>query len=1186
MNKENVMKYRLGLDLGVGSIGSAVIELDENGNALDIKDAGVRIFEVSEGAEGRRVKRTARKNLIRTRKRLQLLARKLFENGLWVNDTPEGTEKLRSKSPYTIRYEALNEKLSSPYYVGRAILHLAKHRGAGFVSAAEELKDEEVTEEENKKTKRLSSYEQMVKHLKETNSRTIGEYFYNRLEKTNHKNMNKSVIRQKRYKKKDSVVDYAIPRYLVKDEFNQIWDNQAKYFQEMNKEGLKQEIFDILFYEKSVAPFAVGKCIYFRDEDRLLKAHPLSEMRRIYEEVNNIRLETKKLTLKQRDLIINELLLKGENAGKQKIKKLLNLTGQVKISLVDDKVIKAYLYSRKEFQDIEYIKNLSEEKLVDFIEFLAEPKEDINNPNSRLLNEDSLIKKLKVILNIDDEKVIGEILTKLPKDRGMIGKSASLILVREMKKEVLSQREITDRLAKDDKRFEASEEIARKMQGKYELLPYYGEILVTDTQYYPPLIHNYKKSILPTLSIKEQNALNNELTYGKVANPAVHMILNQLRLVVNDIIRIYGRPYEISIELGRNVGKPKKEKNGNKEKQKENEKLNNEAKKYLLEHKIYINKDNIRKYKLAKKQNFIDAYEPSRPIPQTQYYGKILFPGFEVEHIIPRAEGGTDTMENLCLVNEKDNKDKGNMFAYEYFMKNKTPETIRAILENARRSMPEKAWRFEPNAREEYKKFGDNMETTRYMTDTRYVSKLAMRYLRSIVDCNNIHENRIIPIKGKQTAKFRKQWYLDGLEYDLMGLSNEVPRRVSCDTYWIDEDTGEIIMGEEKPDIDGNWHKKFDKSNKEWFSKPRIDHRHHAIDAITVACISREMINKIANETTLYKFNAPLPLISTNSTLQFRNRVLSVLKDVKVSHKPNHTKNGELHKATGKTILCKNPEPNDKDVFITVYTRKIHNTIKSFKDLDKLLVKNTIKDEWHERIKEDRIKQAKLKEHFELYSNTAEQILIRENENATREGKTEIEITEGRILTKSFQIIQDEGLWNGENFYEYECKSSLIYIDKHKIAYNSDNNHCMDIYELNGDIKGEVITRFNINKLNFISQWKKDGGKPIWSVQQGDILELDTPDEWKTYVYNERCLAEVIKFRYGRNQLGLKLINDARNGEQKEKKFDYMLPDSKMKHLEDKGVKWLCKHKARKIELTPFGKIKKKHKVLWDGKKN
>ena len=38
------MKYRLGLDLGVGSIGSAIISLDDDNNAVDIVDAGVRIY--------------------------------------------------------------------------------------------------------------------------------------------------------------------------------------------------------------------------------------------------------------------------------------------------------------------------------------------------------------------------------------------------------------------------------------------------------------------------------------------------------------------------------------------------------------------------------------------------------------------------------------------------------------------------------------------------------------------------------------------------------------------------------------------------------------------------------------------------------------------------------------------------------------------------------------------------------------------------------------------------------------------------------------------------------------------------------------------------------------------------------------------------------------------------------------
>ncbi len=1155
------MKYRLGLDLGVGSIGSAIIELDNDGNAVDIKDAGVRIFEVSEGAEDRRIKRTARKNLIRRRKRLQLLAEILYQNELWVSEDPVGTDKIRSKCPYKIRHDALTKKLSNIHYVGRAILHLAKHRGAGFVSAAEELKNEDVTEEISK-NKKLSSYEQMAKHLRDTDSKTVGAFFYKRMQEGFKKDENdefiapeKRIIRQKADALK-KIVDYAIPRYLVKDEFHQIWDEQAKYFNQMNKEGLKQQVYDILFYEKSVAPFATGKCIYFLDEDRLLKAHPLSEMRRIYEQVNNIRLKTimgrERLSLEQRDLIVNELLLKGENAGKQKIKKVLGLSGQIDISLDDDenkkaKPIEAYLYSKKEFQDIDYIRNLSNEKLIELIDFLAEPKENPQKAHSRLLNEDNLVKRLKEMFEIDDEKVIEDILTKLPKGRSMLGYTASKMLVDEMKKAVLSPREITDRLKRTDKHFEAAEEIARNKQGTYEKLPYYGEILMTDTQPIPPLV------------IENNKSLNeDEIRWGKVANPAVHMILNQLRLVVNDIIRIYGRPHEICLEVGRDVGMSIKKKNAFEAEQRQNEKLNEEAKKYLSEHNMYVTPKNILKYKLYKEQCFMDAYDPTKKIPQN-------FAGFEIEHLCPQADDGSDTYNNLCLTDRSDNLGKGKLFPYEWFcIKYKdNPEFIREILDKARKNTPKKAWRYEPDARENYYENGDKDETGRYLTDTRYVSKMAMRYLKAIVDYHQdvsqkTIPNRVFAVRGKQTAELRRRWNLQGLEYDLMGL--DIPRYFMLSEEKIDPKTGEIKDREKNP---------------EWMPKPRIDHRHHAMDAIVVACVEWWMIQAMSDEEKMKK--AYIKHNPLKNVPHFRERIVEVLKQVNVSHKPNHSKLGQLHKETGRTVLCVNPE--DESSLITVYSRKILQTIKSIKDLDKLLVGSTIKDEWHPDISKSRIKQAKLKQDFETYIKTAEQILIHENELGVLEGKKEIKITEGRILMKAFHLIQDEKLWVGDSFKCYENNSSLVYIPKHKLAYEGRNNHCVDFYELDKKVGWEVIKRFDVNQQDFTPDWKQKGAKPIWSIQQGDILELNTPDEWKGYTDNRRCLARVKKFSDG--QASIDYITDARMTSPKDKNLKYMFVDTL-----SKGLLFYTKNRARKVELTPFGKMKKKHKALWHGTKN
>lgn len=323
-------------------------------------------------------------------------------------------------------------------------------------------------------------------------------------------------------------------------------------------------------------------------------------------------------------------------------------------------------------------------------------------------------------------------------------------------------------------------------------------------------------------------------------------------------------------------------------------------------------------------------------------------------------------------------------------------------------------------------------------------------------------------------------------------------------------------------------------------------------------------------------FKLPLPLSSVESLADFRRKVVEILKKVNVSHKPEHSKAGQFHKETGRTVLCSNPD--DPDALVTVYKRKILQVVKSKKDLTKLLIPETIKNEWHDKIEENKIKQEKLVRDFELYMNTAEQVLIAENEQAVAEGKKEIKITESRIIVKAFQIIQEKGLWKGDQFKCYENSRSLVCIPKHGVAYEAQNNHRIDFYRKDQKIGWEVIRCFDVNQPNFVPQWKKDGGKIVWSIQQRDLLELDTPEEWKSYTNDERCLAKVKKFSAGR--IALDFISDARMTSPQDKTKDYLLVDTL-----ERGLKYLKDHHARKIELTPFGKIKKKHKVLKDGEK-
>ena len=1112
------MKYNLALDIGVGSIGTSVIELDKKDNRLRLVDAGVRIFEVSEGAETRRTNRSTRKNLRRTAKRLNLLAKKLFENGLWVNPDPAGTKKMRKISPYQIRRNALYEKLENPNYIGRAILHMAKHRGAGWLSEENQSKDEIIDETINNK-KNTSPFDKLYKEMQKNNVQTVGEYLWTRLK--NHK-----AVRQKT---KYNPVNYRIPRYLLKEEFNKIWDKQAKYFDQMRADGLKNEVFSILFFERPSVPYAIGKCIYYTDEDRLSTIHPLAEMRRIYEEVNNLRVinifsEKRHLTIEERDKIINELLLRGENAGKRNIKKILNVEVDI------DKSIKAFLYSTSDFQNINYLQHCSKEDLEQFSEFVANPVNPCDK-EGRLYTEAEFIEVLKNKYKIGDEQEIGKLLSKLPKGRrGSLGKTATNKILEKLKEKVISHREATDELKKYDEHFRAVEELYRENQGKYNELPYYGEILRTYTQSIPPFV------------LKNNNNLNDdEKKFGKVANPGVHRILNQIRLVVNEVIRHYGRPHSINIELGRDVGLSEEQKKSLEKIQKDNEKKNEEAKNYLKERNIKITSTNILKYKLAKEQNFIDIYNATVMSQK--------FEGMEIDHIIPREKGGSDTFNNLCLANSNNNNEKDNMFPYNYFKNKKSPEEFREIMKKIReiyQKNPGKLWRFEEDAEKKFRNEGDNDETNRYLTDTRYVTKLAQQYLRAILNYEHGYDDvvhtRILAVRGKETARLRKYWNLEGLEYELMGL--DIPK----------------YLDNEK-----------ENRNKEWFSKPRIDHRHHAMDAIVLGCATRSLLQKMQRDND---FKVNIPLSDVKSINEFRKKVIGFLKNIKISHKPERSKSGELHKATKRTVVHK----NDKSVFI-VY-RRAFDCLKSVKDLNKLIVNDKFLNEWNPEIKIDREKQFEFQRNILNYLDKSKQILEEENKKKIAEGKSGEKITEAKIIKKAIDVLIDEGKWKERSFRYYEESNALIFIKRHNAAYESGNNYCMDFFQKSdGKVGWELINRFNANNPDFKPEWQKQKeNKPLWYVCISDLLELDTPEEWKRYTNNERCLARVKKMTLG--ELSIDYISDARMTSPPKKEIKYMHVDTL-----NRGLKFFAEHNARKIELTPFGKIKRKHKKLWSGEK-
>ena len=145
------MNYTLGLDIGIASIGWAVLRNDEQEEPCRIENLGVRIFDKAEQpktgaslAAPRRQKRSQRRTIRRRRFRKERIRNLIASVGLMSR---EDIEKLFAdtgyeKDVYTLRAEGLDRLLEKEEWV-RVLIHLNQRRGYRSNSKAEEAQDKE-----------------------------------------------------------------------------------------------------------------------------------------------------------------------------------------------------------------------------------------------------------------------------------------------------------------------------------------------------------------------------------------------------------------------------------------------------------------------------------------------------------------------------------------------------------------------------------------------------------------------------------------------------------------------------------------------------------------------------------------------------------------------------------------------------------------------------------------------------------------------------------------------------------------------------------------------------------------------------------------------------------------------------------------------------------------------------------
>ena len=330
-------------------------------------------------------------------------------------------------------------------------------------------------------------------------------------------------------------------------------------------------------------------------------------------------------------------------------------------------------------------------------------------------------------------------------------------------------------------------------------------------------------------------------------NPTVARTRNELRKVVNNLIDMFGKPDLIRVEVARDVGSSKRQRQEKADGIRRQERRRKAAREKLQENGILgPSRADVEKWMLWEECGHRCPYTGD-----SICFDDLFGTGkFEVEHIWPRSLSLDDSFRNKTLCRRDVNADKGNRIPYDFFRND--PDEWAAV---ANRLHEMKAPRggigmsFGKIRRFLAESIPEDF-ATRQLNDTGYAAREAVSYLKMLwPDAGPEAPVRVQAVSGRVTAHLRRLW----------GLNN------------ILADDGE---------------------------KTRADHRHHAVDALTVACCHPGVTQRLSrywqdqDNPGASKPHLPPPWAAIR--IDAEQAVAAIV----VSHRVRKKLSGPLHKET------------------------------------------------------------------------------------------------------------------------------------------------------------------------------------------------------------------------------------------------------------------------------------------------
>ena len=829
-----------GFDIGVTSIGFAVVDYEPTRDTGEIIRLGVRIFPEARDPDGaplnqaRRAKRMMRRQLRRRRERRRRLNEALATHGLLPRfGSPEWGGVMQT-DPVALRAEGLTRALT-PYEFGRSLYHLAKRRHFSGREIEEDTSLEDSADEKAAKSGREST----IRALK-ASGQTLSEYLAARPQSERKRGV------------------HAL-RQHVKEEFDRLWRAQERHHPQFREAGFRETLEDIIFSQRPVfwRLNTLGECALEPGAALLPKGGWLSAQRRMLDKLNVLQISggnARPLDRDERDAILAKLqtqhsmswasvrttlepVFKERGDSAKTLKFNLELGGEPKL-----------------------LGNSVEAKLADIFDGAWS-----DHPHKHAIRH-----AVHARLWSADYGVIGtqRVVIKPAAHRTRDRRTAAETFARDFG----ATQEQVEKLAlmSFPTGWDAfSETAVEKILPELEAGTTLGALLNA------PDFEPWRREMFPNRTTQATGEFLDKLPspakpdeqkrIASLRNPTVARTQNELRKVTNNLIALYGKPDLIRVELSRDIGLSKEGREDKKKDIRENERRRKEAARHLQANGIAEPyRSDIEKWLLWKECQEKDPYTGDH----IGFDDLFRNGAFEVEHIWPRSRSLDDSFRNKTLCRKDVNLAKGNRTPFEYFRGREDEwAQVKVRLQSMTGGKGTPGLKIGKIKRFLAEAIPDDF-ASRQLNDTGFAGRQAVAFLKRLwPDLGPTAPVTVQTVNGKVTAHLRRLW---GLNH-ILG------------------DTGE---------------------------KNRGDHRHHAIDALVVACTHQGVTQALSRYWQLRDdprgAGSEKPIL-TPPWPTIRHDAERHSDEIIVSHRVRKKVSGPMHKDTvygdtGEDVVTKSGE--------------------------------------------------------------------------------------------------------------------------------------------------------------------------------------------------------------------------------------------------------------------------------------